>query len=53
MDVLITESQRTLILTESLNDTLKTIHEHGIDFSASLYKRVKKRLGFNWYYGVY
>jgi len=47
MDVLITESQRTLILTESLNDTLKTIHEHGIDFSANLYKRVKKRLGFN------
>ena len=47
MDVLITESQRTLILTESLNDTLKTIHEHGIDFSAGLYKRVKKRLGFN------
>ena len=47
MDVLITESQRTLILTESLNDTLKTIHEHSIDFSANLYKRVKKRLGFN------
>lgn len=47
MNVLITEGQKKLILTESLNDTLKSIQEQGIDFSANLYKRVKKRLGFN------
>ena len=47
MDVLITESQRTLILTESLNDTLTTIFEHGADFSANLYKRIMKRYKFN------
>jgi len=47
MNILITENQRTLLLTEGLMDNLKEIKESAIDFSADLYKRASKRFGFN------
>lgn len=47
MDILITENQKTFLLTEGVMDNLKEIKESAIDFSAALYKRASKRFGFN------
>lgn len=47
MDILITESQNKLLITEGVGETLKKVYEHSGDYSADLYKRVKKRLGLN------
>lgn len=47
MNVLITEEQSKLLLTEGMSDILSTIYEKSTDFSASLYKRIAKRLKFN------
>ena len=47
MNVLITEEQSKVILVEGMSDILSTIYEKSTDFSASLYKRIAKRLKFN------
>ena len=47
MDILITESQSKLLITEGIGENLRSLYEHGADYSADLYKRVKKRLGLN------
>lgn len=47
MDILITESQTKILLSEGVSDVLKEIYSDTIDYSADLYKRVVKRLGLN------
>lgn len=47
MNILITEEQTKVLLTEGMSDILSTIYEKSTDFSASLYKRISKRLKFN------
>jgi len=47
MDILITESQSRLLITEGIGENLKSVYEHSADYSADLYKRVKSRLGLN------
>ena len=47
MNVLITEQQNKLILLEGMSDIMSAIFEHGVDFSANLYKRIMKRYKFN------
>lgn len=47
MDILITESQTKILLSEGVSDVLKEIYSETIDYSADLYKRVVKRLGLN------
>ena len=47
MDILITESQNKLLITEGVGETLRKVYEHSADYSADLYKRVKNRLGVN------
>jgi len=47
MDILITESQKDLLLTEGIGDTLEQIYSSSKDYSADLYKRVKNRLKLN------
>lgn len=47
MNVILTEDQTKLLLAEGMPDILQTIYEKGTDFSASLYKRIAKRLKFN------
>lgn len=47
MNVLITEEQSALLLTEGMSDILSSIYEKSTDFSANLYKRIAKRLKFN------
>lgn len=47
MNVILTEDQTKLLLAEGMPDILSSIYEKGTDFSASLYKRIAKRLKFN------
>lgn len=47
MDILITESQQKLLITEGVGETLQKLYSGTIDYSADLYKRVLKRLGIN------
>jgi hypothetical protein len=47
MDILITENQKTFLLSEGVMDNLQEIKESAIDFSAAIYKRASKRFGFN------
>ena len=47
MNILITESQTKILLSEGVSDVLKEIYSDTIDYSADLYKRVVKRLGLN------
>ena len=47
MNVIITEEQSKVILSEGMSDILSTIYEKSTDFSANLYKRISKRLKFN------
>ena len=47
MNVIITEEQSKVILSEGMSDILSTIYEKSTDFSANIYKRISKRLKFN------
>jgi len=47
MDILITESQQKLLITEGVGETLQKLYSGTIDYSADLYQRVLKRLGIN------
>jgi len=47
MNILITESQTKILLSEGISDILKELYSDTIDYSADLYKRVVKRLGLN------
>lgn len=47
MDILITESQKSLLLTEGIAEALAEIYSGAKDYSSDLYKRVKNRLGTN------
>lgn len=47
MDILISESQTKVLLTEGISDVLKDIYSDTIDYSADLYKRVVDRFGIN------
>jgi hypothetical protein len=47
MDILITESQKSLLLTEGIAEALSEIYSGTKDYSADLYKRVMKKLGSN------
>jgi hypothetical protein len=47
MDILITESQKGILLTESIAEALSEIYSGTKDYTSDLYKRVKKRLKLN------
>jgi hypothetical protein len=47
MDILITESQKKILMTEGIAEALSEIYSGTKDYSADLYKRVKKKLGSN------
>ena len=47
MDILITESQKGILLTEGIAEALAEIYSGTKDYSSDLYKRVKRRLNIN------
>jgi hypothetical protein len=47
MDILITESQKGILLTESIAEALSEIYSGTKDYTSDLYKRVKNRLKLN------
>lgn len=47
MDILITESQKRILMTEGIAEALSEIYSGAKDYSADLYKRVKKKFGSN------
>ena len=47
MDILITESQKRVLMTEGIAEALSEIYSGAKDYSADLYKRVMKKLGSN------
>lgn len=47
MDILITESQKGILLTEGIAESLAEIYSGTKDYSSDLYKRVKRRLNIN------
>ncbi len=47
MDILITESQKGILLTESIAEALLEIYSGTKDYTSDLYKRVKNRLKLN------
>jgi len=47
MDILITESQTKILISEGVSDVLKGIYTETKDYSSDLFKRVYKKLGLN------
>lgn len=47
MDILITESQTKILISEGVSDVLKGIYTETKDYSADLFKRVFQKLGLN------
>jgi len=47
MDILITESQTKILISEGVSDVLEGIYTETKDYSSDLFKRVYKKLGLN------
>ena len=47
MDILITESQTKILISEGVSDVLKGIYTETKDYSADLFKRVFQKFGLN------